>query len=70
MVDVIIFIALMMSLGTGVGMVYIFHLLVNSGGSITIPTDKYNGIELIAATAILVLVIIALVLFTIRKLRR
>ncbi len=70
MIDVIIFIALMMSLTTGVGMVYLFNLLVNSDGSITIPTDKYNGIELIAAIAILCVVAIALVCFVVRKLRQ
>ncbi len=70
MIDAIIFYALMMSLATGVGVVYLFNLLVNSDGSITIPTDRYNEAELIAATLITALVVIALVCFVVRKIRR
>ena len=67
MIDLLIFIALMMSLGTGVGMVWVFSQLVSGA---VIVGDKYNLIELWAAMAILALVVIALVSFTIRKLRR
>ena len=67
MIDILVWFALMMSLGTGVGMVWSFSVLVN--GSIIVG-DKYNEVELIVATAILCLVVIALVVFTIRKIRR
>ena len=67
MIDVLIWIALTMSIGTGVLAVWVFNHLV-SGGVIT--GDKYNEVELILASAILVLVSIALVGFTVRKLRR
>ncbi len=66
MIDVIIFIALFFSIGTGIGMVWVFNHLVGGG---VIVGDKYNGIELIFATAILCVVVIALVSFTVRKLR-
>ena len=67
MIDVIIFIALMMSLATGVGMVFVFKCLV--AGSVIVG-DKYNEAELIASIAILVCVVIALACFVVRKLRQ
>ena len=66
MLDFIIWIALTMSLATGVLAVWVFNHLVSGG---IIIGDKYNLIELWAAIAILVLVGIALVGFTVRILR-
>lgn len=67
MLDLIIWIALTMSIGTGIGMVWVFSHLISGG---IIVGDKYNEVELIASIAILVAVVIALVGFTVRKLRR
>lgn len=66
MINIIIWIALTMSIGTGVLAVWVFRYL-NAG--FTIVGDSYNLIELILATSILVLVVISLVGFTVRKLR-
>ena len=67
MIDLIVWVALMMSLATSIGMVWSFSILLN--GSIIVG-DKYNEVELIAAIAILGLVIVALIGFTVRILRR
>ncbi len=66
MIDVIIFIALMMSLATGIGMVWVFNHLVSGG---VIIGDKYNEVELWASILITALVVIALVCFVVRKIR-
>ena len=66
MTDILIFIALMMSLATGILAVWVFNYLV-SGGAIV--GDKYNEIELWLAISITALVLVALIGFTIRKLR-
>ena len=70
MIDALMFAALMMSIGTGVLAVSLFNRFVNSDGTILISADKYNQVELWAAIAILVLVVIALIAFTVRKLRQ
>ncbi len=67
MIDALIWVALMMSIGTGVLAVWVFAHL-NAG--YTIIGDKYNLIELWAAAAILLLVLVALIGLTIRKLKR
>ena len=64
--DIIIFFALMMSLGPSIGMVWLFRHLVGGG---VITGDKYNEAELIASICILALVVIALISFTVRKMR-
>ena len=65
--DLIIWIALTMNIGTAVLAVWFFNHL--AGGGIIVG-DSYNLIELWCAMAILVLLIIAWVGFTIRKLRQ
>ena len=70
MIDLIIWIALTMSIAPAVLAVYIFSVLVNSGGMVSIPADKYNELELIASICILCILVIAWGGFTIRKLRR
>ena len=67
MIDLIIWIALTMSIGTGVLAVWVFNHLVSGG---VIIGDKYNEIELIASICILALVVIGWCGFTVRKLRR
>ncbi len=69
MLDFIIWVSLMMSLGTGVLAVWVFGILLNSEGSIVVPVDKYTEIELIASILILCVAVIALICFTVRKLR-
>ncbi len=64
--DIIIWIALVMSIGTSILAVWVFNHLVSGG---IIVGDKYNEVELILATVILVAVVIALIGFTVRKLR-
>lgn len=66
MIDLIIWVSLILSIGTGVGMVWVFNHLVSGG---VIIGDKYNEVELILAIVILVPVVIALVAFTVRKIR-
>ena len=60
MKKVIIFVALIMSLGPGIGMVWVFYRLVNG---VHIVPDSRNFIELICATGILVLLALANILF-------
>ena len=64
--NLIIWIALTMSIAPAVLAVWVFNHLVSGG---VIIGDKYNEVELIFATAILCLVVIALIFFTARKLR-
>ena len=66
MIDVLIWIALTMSIGTAILAVWVFNHLASGG---IIVGDSYNSIELWASMAILVLLIIALVCFTIKNLR-
>ena len=70
MIDALIFSALMMSIGTGLLAISLFNRFINSDGTILISADKYNQAELIAAIAILVLVVVSLIAFTVRKLRQ
>ena len=56
----IIFAALMMSLGPGIGMVWVFYRLVNG---VHIVPDSRNFTELICATGILALLALANILF-------
>lgn len=67
MIDVLIWIALTMSIAPAVLVVWLFNHLVGGG---IIVGNSYNLIELILAIAILVCLIAGWVGFTIRKLRR
>ena len=64
--DAIIWSALTLSLATSIGMVYVFNRLCEG---YIIVGDKYNFVELMAAITILCLVVIAWVIFTVRKIR-
>jgi len=66
MIDLIIWIALTMSIGTAVLAVWVFSHLVSGG---IIVGDSYNLIELWIARAILMLVALAWCGFIIKKLR-
>lgn len=66
MLDIIIWIALTMSIGTGVLAVWVFSHLVAGH---TIGGDSYNLMELWASIAILAFVLIAWCGFIIKKLR-
>ena len=69
MIDIIIWVALTMSIAPAVLVVHLFSLLANSGGMIAIPMDKYNELELWASISILCVLVIAWACFTVRKLR-
>ena len=66
MMDAIIWSALTLSLATSIGMVWIFNRLCEG---YIITGDEYNYVELMVAITILVLVVIAWVIFTVRKVR-
>ncbi|KKN74961.1 hypothetical protein LCGC14_0384630 [marine sediment metagenome] len=66
MLDIIVWVALMMSIGTGALAVWVFSVLVSGA---VIVGDKYTLIELTLASAILCLLVAALIGFTARKLR-
>ena len=66
MLDIIIWIALTMSIGTAVGMVWVFNHLASGG---IIVGDSLNLIELNASIAILCVLVIAWCGFVVKKLR-
>lgn len=66
MIDLLIWIALTMSLGTAILAVWVFNHLVSGG---IIVGDSYNLIELWASMAILVIVVMAWCGFIVKKVR-